>query len=679
MASRPMVLKKLFSNGIPTRLVVVALGAVIIVIGVVYSAMTFLVSQNYQQAARSSAVMMTSMRAHMTADMLHDSMRGLVFRGLYAGVSGDVDMVKDTLADVQSYGASFRQAIDSQEDLDVPVAVRDALAGVKAPLDAYLDAATAIVGKVSRFDIAGATADLPAFEQSFDTLEGQMSAVSDAIEAANAAVMELSNTNARVGDVASFAGLAAIVLLAVATLVFSNWLFLRPLKGMTEGFKRLSEGDLAVEAKSGGLISEMALLGNVLKDFRAALVGRAQMTAQSDAAALAERERQERGNVLGKALTEHTGAAMRGDFSGRIPTNFGEESLDGIARMFNGLFDNVERGLTETGKVLNALAHTDLTKRVEGQYEGAFRQLKDDTNSVADRLTEVVSQLRGTSRSLKTATGEILSGANDLSERTTKQAATIEETSAAMEQLATTVIENAKRAESASGNAAEVSRTAERGGEVMREATSAMERITASSGKISNIIGLIDDIAFQTNLLALNASVEAARAGDAGKGFAVVAVEVRRLAQSAASASSEVKALIEQSGTEVAGGSRLVAEAAQKLEAMLEGARTNYELLQGIAGESRAQASSIEEVNVAVRTLDEMTQHNAALVEQTNAAIEQTEAQANELDRIVDIFTVAEARTPAPVPARAQPSIGGARRAYLSDGNAAISADWNEF
>src|SRR5262249_28164740 len=161
-----------------------------------------------------------------------------------------------------------------------------------------------------------------------------------------------------------------------------------------------------------------------------------------------------------------------------------------------------------------------------------------------------------------------LAGANDLSERTTKQAATIEETSATMEQLASTVADNAKRAGEASSNAEEVTGTAEAGGKVMSQATEAMERITASSAKISNIIGLIDDIAFQTNLLALNASVEAARAGDAGKGFAVVAVEVRRLAQSAASASAEVKVLIEQSGTEVAGGTKLVAEAAGQLDAM---------------------------------------------------------------------------------------------------------------
>jgi methyl-accepting chemotaxis protein len=174
----------------------------------------------------------------------------------------------------------------------------------------------------------------------------------------------------------------------------------------------------------------------------------------------------------------------------------------------------------------------------------------------------------------------------------------------------------------------------------MNRATEAMDRITQSSGKISNIIGLIDDIAFQTNLLALNASVEAARAGEAGKGFAVVAVEVRRLAQSAAQASSEVKGLIEQSGVEVTGGTKLVAEAAQMLVSMLDAARESSDLIEAIAAASQDQSSAIEEVGSAVRQLDEMTQHNAALVEETNASIEQTEAQATALDRIVDVFAL---------------------------------------
>jgi methyl-accepting chemotaxis protein len=294
------------------------------------------------------------------------------------------------------------------------------------------------------------------------------------------------------------------------------------------------------------------------------------------------------------------------------------------------------------GEALERLSGGDLTASIETPFPAEFEDLRHALNGTVAQFGAVVSQIKHTSRALKMATGEILSGANDLSERTTRQAATIEETSAAMEQLAATVLRNAGKARDASGNAHRVSQTAEEGGAVMGQANDAMERISASSARISSIIGMIDDIAFQTNLLALNASVEAARAGEAGKGFAVVAVEVRRLAQSAAEASSEVKALIEKSADEVNGGARLVADAAAKLAAMLEEARANTQLVESIAAESREQASAIEEVNGAVRQMDEMTQHNAALVEQTNAAIEQTEAQANELDRIVDVFVVEE-------------------------------------
>ena len=292
------------------------------------------------------------------------------------------------------------------------------------------------------------------------------------------------------------------------------------------------------------------------------------------------------------------------------------------------------------GAGLAKLAEGDLTVSIDTQFVGELEEVGTAFNETVGKFSGIVGQLRSTSGSLKSATSEILAGTNDLAERTTKQAAAIEETSAAMEQLATTVVDNAKRAESASGKARAVSTAAEQGGKVMLEANAAMERITASSSKISNIIGMIDDIAFQTNLLALNASVEAARAGDAGKGFAVVAVEVRRLAQSAAGASSEVKVLIEQSANEVKAGSKLVSDAAGRLTAMLEGVRENTDLINGIAAASQEQSNAIGEVTTAIRQMDEMTQHNAALVEETNAAIEQTEGQANELDRIVDVFVV---------------------------------------
>ncbi|KKB82516.1 hypothetical protein VW29_16205 [Devosia limi DSM 17137] len=295
------------------------------------------------------------------------------------------------------------------------------------------------------------------------------------------------------------------------------------------------------------------------------------------------------------------------------------------------------------GEGLAQLADGDLTASIDTPFPPEFEGLRQALNGAVARFAAVVGQIKQTSHALKVATGEILAGANDLSERTTRQATTIEETAAAMAQLADTVAQNASLARQASLDAEAVTRSAEDGGAVMARANDAMERISGSSARISNIIGMIDDIAFQTNLLALNASVEAARAGDAGKGFAVVAVEVRRLAQSAAGASAEVKVLIEQSANEVKTGSGLVADAAGRLADMLARARTNTGLMKTIAEENGEQVAAIDEVSTAVRALDEMTQHNAALVEQTNAAIEQTEAQASELDRIVDVFTLADA------------------------------------
>ena len=457
------------------------------------------------------------------------------------------------------------------------------------------------------------------------------------------AVMNKAEVFAPVATLTSLmAGIGGGLLIVIAAL---GWLFARsvsqPITRLTTGMNALAAGNLDVEIRGARKTDELGEMARAVEVIRANAKQVNEMS--EDERASSERRRQERADMmqqLQRAFGEVVDAAVRGDFSKRVEAEFPDAELNSLAHSVNNLVETVDRGLGETGEVLSALAHTDLTRRVTGHYEGAFGQLRDDTNGVCDTLSEIVGGLRDTSRQLKTATGEMLSGANDLSERTTKQSATIEETSAAMEQLASTVTENAKRAQSASTKARAVSTTATEGGLVMSKATEAMERITASSNKISNIIGLIDDIAFQTNLLALNASVEAARAGEAGKGFAVVAVEVRRLAQSAAQASSEVKGLIEQSGTEVSGGSKLVAEAAQKLVAMLEAAKESSALIDSIATASRDQASAIEEVNSAVRQLDEMTQHNAALVEETNAAIEQTEAQATELDRIVDVFAI---------------------------------------
>ncbi|MBK1795802.1 HAMP domain-containing protein [Devosia sp. WQ 349] len=496
---------------------------------------------------------------------------------------------------------------------------------------------------------------------------------------------------ASINETRNLALIASVVLLIItlALVRLGAGMIAKPIVRMTGVMRELTEGkyDIEVPYRDGG--DEIGGMARAVEVFRENGLKISQMTEAEAARIIAdEQSRRDMMTDLQAAFGEVVDAAIAGDFSKRVHSQFPDPELNGLAGSINSLVETVDRGIGETGVVLGALARTDLTVRMSGDYRGAFAKLKEDANAVAETLSDVVSQLKHTSQSIKTATGELLSGANDLSERTTKQAATIEQTSAAMEQLAHTVVQSADRARDANQDAQLVTRTAEEGGEVMTKATLAMTQISTSSAKISNIIGLIDDIAFQTNLLALNASVEAARAGDAGKGFAVVAVEVRRLAQSAAQASSDVKALIEASANEVTVGTRLVDEAAGKLASMVEAAKSNSRLMDSIARDSREQASAIEEVTIAVRQMDEMTQHNAALVEETNAAIEQTEAQANELDRVVAVFrTDARARTSAAAPAapaapaarpqrRNQPS---AAQTYLSRGNTAVNSDWDEF
>ncbi|WP_421762335.1 HAMP domain-containing methyl-accepting chemotaxis protein [Devosia sp.] len=598
-----------------------------------------------------------------------------------------------TASTLQQVEASTAQLLEDYKPMIVDQGDQDAYDGVVAAWGAWVQAAQQVEAALASAPET-ATAKYHEQETAGDAFSKALKAMSD-----DKVVNSNDESAAAAASVASAQLWAitlsiAVLLAGIAAIAVAIRRVLNPLGAMTARMNTLAEGHLdeAIPYTSrGDEIGEMAAAVKVFQ------VNAIKVRELNDAEAIRTGQTRERAasmTQLMDGLATAVNAAVDGDFTQRIALSVPDEDLQAVAKNVNDLLSTVDAGISETGEVLAALAQTDLTMRMQGEYRGAFAKLKADTNAVVDNLSDVVGQLRHTSGGLKTATGEILAGANDLAERTTKQAAAIEETSAAMEQLSTTVIENAKRAEQASSKAQNVSDTAALTGEVMTKSNAAMERISSSSAKISNIIGLIDDIAFQTNLLALNASVEAARAGDAGKGFAVVAVEVRRLAQSAASASSEVKVLIEQSAGEVSSGSKLVAEATQKLIDMLGSVKESAELIKDISSASREQSNAIAEVSGAIRQMDEMTQHNAALVEETNAAIEQTESQANELDTIVDRFVVdqhtSRTATPAPAarPAAAPPATGikalqqkvkAAANSYLSKGNAALKEDWNEF
>jgi len=522
------------------------------------------------------------------------------------------------------------------------------LEAVKPVMDAYFEKINGMltVAAAQPFDAAALDAALA------DTLASQK-VVTDTIKVYSTYSGELMASMRADAEASAFTAMLTLAISAAVgiaigltvSMLVGRRTIVSPVRNLTQTMSELADGKLDVEIANADAKDEIGAMARAVEIFRQNAKRVSALSAEEAAHNMAIVERADMMALLQAELAAVMKAASAGNFDQRVATNFSDGELNSLAASVNGLVDTVDRGLAETGTVLSAIANTDLTQRVTGDYQGAFGALKNNTNAVAEKLADIVAQLQDTSRSLKTATSEILAGANDLSERTTKQAATIEETSAAMETLADTVMKNAERAQQANGKAKEVTTSAEQSGEVMAKATGAMERITTSSAKISNIIGLIDDIAFQTNLLALNASVEAARAGDAGKGFAVVAVEVRRLAQSAASASADVKVLIEQSASEVRDGSRLVADAADRLNGMLEGVRASSTLMDGISRDSQEQSTGITEVSIAVRQMDEMTQHNAALVEEMNAAIEQTETQATELDIIVDIFKVSDARS----------------------------------
>ncbi len=299
-----------------------------------------------------------------------------------------------------------------------------------------------------------------------------------------------------------------------------------------------------------------------------------------------------------------------------------------------------EKLVSDAQVVLGRLAANDLTEEMTGAYQGELDKIKLSINGVVHNLVDTIAAVRESVEAVATGAEEITKGNEDLSQRTSEQASALEETSASMEEMTSTVKQNADNAKQANQLAVAARDTADKGGAVTKRAVDAMGEINKSSKKIADIITVIDEIAFQTNLLALNAAVEAARAGEHGRGFAVVAAEVRNLAQRSATAAKEIKGLINESIQRVNDGSELVNQSGKTLEEIVSAVKRVGDIIAEITAASQEQASGIDQVNKAIMAMDETTQQNAALVEETTSASQSMRSQATELLRRMALFKI---------------------------------------
>ncbi len=354
-------------------------------------------------------------------------------------------------------------------------------------------------------------------------------------------------------------------------------------------------------------------------------------------------------------------AARKGDFSARLSLDDKDGFVRDIAMGLNQVSAVVEQSTTDFAQAMQAIAAADLTRPVSGDYHGVFATLKTAINETVDRLSSTVRTIQLTSADVGLAAREINMGADDLSKRTEDQASSLEETAATTEQLAASVKATAQASRQAASVATEAMQAAQAGGAIAGKAVDAMSRIESASTKISDIIRVIDDIAFQTNLLALNAAVEAARAGDAGKGFAVVASEVRTLAQRSSEAAKDISALISSSNSEVGEGVKLVRQAGEQLSQILAASEKVAATIAEISAASGEQASGIDEMSQAVAHLDEMTQQNAALSEQSAASAGSLSEKIAQLNDLVAAFRTGPddgraGSAPAPRPVATEPA-----------------------
>ena len=452
-------------------------------------------------------------------------------------------------------------------------------------------------------------------------------------------------------------GLGALaVLLGVSVSVWISVAKIsRPLEALGRAMRTLADGDLAASVPGQERLDEIGAMAKTVQVFKANALKAVAMEAEI---------------VADRAATEVTRS--------RVEAEKAREAAEDQAAI-----EALQQGL-------DALTHGDLTHQITATLAPKTQRLKDDFNLTANRLRETISTISVSVRNITTGTAEIGKASDDLSRRTENQAASLEQTAAALDEITSTVRTTAEGAIGAQTIVSSAKADAEHSSAVMRDAVTAMSAIESSAQQIGQIIGVIDEIAFQTNLLALNAGVEAARAGDAGRGFAVVASEVRALAQRSAQAAKEIKQLISTSSQQVGRGVELVSETGCSLERIVVHVAGFYTAINDIAASTKEQASALAEINTAINQMDQVTQQNAAMVEQSTAASHSLTNETAELERLTSYFQVDARQSrsvaslthpPASTPARAtrQPALKVVAGRASQQASAAAVENWEEF
>jgi len=404
----------------------------------------------------------------------------------------------------------------------------------------------------------------------------------------------------------TYIALAIAVLIGIGATLISGMRVVRPLKKITDNMRALAGGDTDGEVSYKSRADEIGAMAAALQVFKDGILQNRALEAEAETA------RQRAGSDRQQLQQEAEAVAQR-----KL-----QEATVGIAG------------------ALKRLAAGDLAFELTEPFAPEFEALRNDLNAAVAQLGNTIATVAHSASTISDGSREVSQSADDLSRRTEQQAASLEETAAALDEITVNVTNSSQRVEEARSVANEANSSAALSGQVVSEAIKAMQRIEHSSNQISNIISVIDEIAFQTNLLALNAGVEAARAGDAGRGFAVVATEVRELAQRSAKAAREIKDLINNSTKEVENGVRQVQETGNVLKGIEHHVTTINGLMDAIATSSREQSVGLSEVNIAVNQMDQVTQQNAAMVEETSAASASLASESQRLQQLVSSFTI---------------------------------------